>query len=147
LTNVPAFANSNQNPEEEKRMKLDMKKAMAGLLNQGGSIFGELGEGTKKLEDLKNALDKPFKLGRFEVLGSTKKHNSPYVTFELNGELYSGYATALGKKLMRLCSEYGKVDGKHYYFDKDSELTVVFKLGQSPAGEYLDMFSPDEAEA
>lgn len=124
-------------------MAINMKKAMAGLLNEGGSIFGELSEGVKKIEDFKKEVEKNpeqvYILNSFEVRSKTKKHGSPYVTFGLDGELVSGYATAIGNKLMKLAKEFGKVDGNHYYFKDNAELEVQFSVGKSEAGEYLDM--------
>lgn len=126
-------------------MAIDVKKAMAGLLNEGGSIFGELGEGVKKMDDLKKEVkeneEKIYILNQFEVRSQTKKHKSPYVTFSLDGELISGYATAIGNKLMKLAKEYGKVDGNHYFLKENADLPVRFTIGESEAGEYLDMFA------
>lgn len=128
--------------------KLDMKKAMKDLLNEGGSIFGELTEGTKKMEDLKvevKAVEKAeqpaqvYILGKFEVRATTKKHKSPYVTFTLDGEIISGYGTAVGNKLMKIAKAFGKVDGNHYHMEEGADLEVTFTIGQSEAGEYLDI--------
>jgi len=132
-------------------MAIDMKKAMAGLLNEGGSIFGELGETAKKMEDFKEQVKKDperiYILNNFEVRSQTKKHKSPYVTFSLDGEIVSGYATAIGNKLMKLAKQFGKVDGNHYYYKDNAELELKFSIGESEAGEYLDVHAvTEEAE-
>lgn len=131
-------------------------QALAGALNEGGSIFGELGEHVAKVDILKNHTEEIFVLGRFEVRTKTKKHKSAYVTLELaktglhenghpykDGEyvLFSGYATALGSKLLKLAEMAGKVDGVHAYIDEETELPVFFKVNTSPAGEYLDLYA------
>lgn len=132
-------------------MAIDMKKAMAGILNEGGSIFGELTEGSSvKLEVLKEMEGINFILGAFEVRSQTKKHKSPYVTMELKQKeeaeytLYSGYGTAIGNKLMKLAKQFGKVDGNHYTYKDKAELEITFKKGASEAGEYVDMFAVEE---
>jgi hypothetical protein len=126
--------------------KLDMKKAMKDLLNEGGSIFGELSEGTKKMEELKTEVKtvgekepQVYILGKFEVRATTKKHKSPYVTFTLDGEIVSGYGTAVGNKLMKIAKAFGKVDGNHYHMEEGADLEVTFTIGTSDAGEYLDI--------
>ena len=119
------------------------------------------------MELLKNHLEQAFFLGRFEIRTKTKKHNSPYVTFELANpltpeeieagikelsySLFSGYGTALGSKLLKiveLCSKQdkdnAKIEGNHAYVNVAVELPVFFKLNKSQAGEYLDIYAQEE---
>lgn len=138
--------------------------ALAGALNEGGSIFGELNDQVAKIDVLKSHVQQDgqpvetFIIGRFEVRTKTKSHNSPYVTVELASpstpdvyHLFSGYGTALGTKLLKIAElcimqdkENAKIEGNHAYVKVPVELPVFFKLNKSQAGEYLDMYAVEE---
>lgn len=123
----------------------DNLQSIRDLLNQGYSIYGEINDNVKRLEELKEEIketgDNFFILNSFEVHERTKKHNTHYVTVCLDGELVSGYASALGSKLMKIAKTYGETDleTKHYYMKDGLDISIELNVSESENGEYLDI--------
>lgn len=132
--------------------KVNFQAAFAGVLNRQSSIFGELTElDATKMADFTARVKVQeeeivhHSLGKFEVRLKTKKQKSPYVTMEVDGEIISGYATAVGNKLAALIEGHGTIEGDHMFFDHNASVSVYFKIGESDNGEYLDIFASEEA--
>jgi hypothetical protein len=124
-------------------MQEKILKEMRELLNEGYSIFGELDESVKRLEDLKEyvkaqPVPEMFNLNAFEVHQKTKNHETPYVTMVLDGEKVSGYATAIGNKLVKVAKKFGENENNHFYV-KEMDLPIQFIIQESLNGEYLDI--------
>jgi hypothetical protein len=126
------------------KMQEKIYNQMKEMLNEGFSIFGELDESVRRLEDLKEeikqtgAADVIYSLDAFEVIGKTKNHETPYVTMSINGELISGYATALGNKLTKLAKKFGETENNHFFM-RELGLPVQLLVQESQNGEYLDL--------
>jgi hypothetical protein len=130
-------------PKGEKKMQEKILKDIKDLLNEGYSIFGELDESVKRMEDLREYVKKLpapeiFNLNAFEVHSKTKNHETPYVTMVIDGELVSGYATAIGNKLAKIARKYGEGENNHFYM-KEVNLPIQFLISESENGEYLDL--------
>lgn len=124
-------------------MTSKLLQGMKDLLNEGYSIFGDLDESVRRLEDFKEEIkgepENGFILDAFEVHGRTKNHETPYITMSLEGELISGYSTVLGNKLIKIAKKFGESENNHYFMRDTGGLGVTFGVGVSPSGEYIDI--------
>jgi hypothetical protein len=130
-------------------------EAVAGLEKSltAGSIFGNLEEiNARKFSDLQ--VNTTFELQRFEIFLKTEKHADPYVTLELNGAIYSGYARAIGNQLFAAAKQAAKdpanettVTDLKAYSEIPVGAPVHFIKNRSAAGEYLQLvFGAPESE-
>jgi hypothetical protein len=131
-------------------MSVNINNAIRDLLNEGYSIFGELGDHIRRIDDLKDEIrenaitetDQTYVLNAFEVHKETKNHKSPYVTMSLNGELISGYATVLGNKLMKIAKHFGEIENDHHFYMRNTgDIKIKLSVNESPNGEYIDIIA------
>lgn len=120
---------------------------------EGGSIFGNLDEiGARKMSDI--ITGQVYELGRFEVFKKTANYKDPYVTLELNGIIYSGYARAIGNQFISMAQKAALdpvnecyVTEQKAYTEVEVGMPVIFKEEESQAGKYKVMEFYDAAAA
>lgn len=114
------------------------------VLNDGGSIFPDLDESMKRLKEVEKG--KTYKLGRFEVLRTTKAHDEPFIIMELDEAIYSGYGRALGNQLVDMtkaaavdANNEAYINERKAWTDISTDIPIVFSERTSAKGAYLIM--------
>lgn len=124
-------------------MAINKDRAKSVLADGGVPWLPEELAGTKKIKDNLQA-DTRYKLGRIGVVKETLQYKQPFVALELNGEIYTGYGTALGNQITRLIEDeiaagntVGMVNNNRNAYTEDiADIEVYFVKRNSPAGEY-----------
>lgn len=121
------------------------QQSATSVLSEGGSIFGELSE-IQSIKLTAVETGKVFQLGRFEIILSTKERKEPFVSLELDGQVYSGYARGVCNQLINMAEAAAAdpangchVTGRKVWTDLPVGMPVRFADRQSENGAYKIM--------
>lgn len=127
-------------------MAFNKENAKNALASGGIPFLPENLDNTKTFKEHLEA-GKVYNLGRVGVVKETKRFDQAFAAVELNGEFYTGYATAVSNQIIALIATEvgsGNVEGminneRVAYSEGAAEIKVKFERLKSQAGEYWSM--------